>query len=215
MLFTLAVALSVLVPGQSKPPPITTVGPPTVVTDADLPENQPPPGSREDQALWRAAHAQYGESQIQVERARVAIVELRTGDYRARLSAAGKAAGGDGAQRADGLWTRLAAAADDAYAASSKPPFNLRTGCRYDLLRFGQVMGARPGDRAAAANLAETRGKLRVCHGRLDRWVRPLVQANGRLEAALHEAKEFVAAHPAGAAAPVEPASAQRPATGG
>lgn len=214
MLFTFAIALSVLVSGQSKAPPITTVGPPTVVTDADLPENQPPPGSREDQALWRAAHAQYGESQIQVERTRALVMDLRAGDYRERLSVAGKAAGGDGEKRAAALWTGLAAAADDAYAVSSRPPFNLRTGCRYDLLRFGQVMGAKPGD-PGAATLAEMRGKLKACHGRLDRFVKPLVQANGRLEAALHEAQGFLAAHPAGATAPVEPASAQRPGSGG
>lgn len=215
MLSALTVTLSLLVQGQSTPPPITTVGPPTVVTESDVKENQPPRGAREDQALWRAAHAQYGESQVEVERTRGMIIDLRTGGYRERLAAAGKAAGAEAAKDADALWTKLAGAADEAYQVSSKPPFNLRTGCRYDLLRFEQAMGAKPRD-AAAAELPVVRSKLQLCQRRLDAFVKPLVKANGRLAAALEETKGFLAAHPEASATPLEPAAAPaRPATGG
>jgi hypothetical protein len=154
---------------------------------------QPPPGAKQDQAAWTAGYETHTGALLEQARARRAMLQLQSGRYYERLSSAANAS--PGAQAiADGLTRKLAKAADDVSRAGAKPPFDLRTGCRYQLLGLENAMATaqRPN---GASDLAAARAELTRCRDTVERWRAPLAEANDALEKVLMEADAVLARH--------------------
>jgi hypothetical protein len=154
---------------------------------------QPPPGSKQDQVAWTAGYETHTGALLEQARARRAMLQLQSGRYYERLSSAASAS--PGAQAiADALTRKLAKAADDVSRAGAKPPFDLRTGCRYQLLGLENAMATARGP-DGAADLAAARAELTRCRDTVERWRAPLAEADDALEKALAEADAVLARH--------------------
>ncbi len=194
-----ALLLAPVVPTRAGPS--TTASPSVTVTD----EAKPPPGSREDQALWRSGLETQTTSLVEQERARALVREVGAGRYDARLTEIAKA-GAPVSRRAEDLAEKLARSADATHRAGAARPFNPVTGCKYELLHLQQAMAAKPRS-PGAADLPDSRQKLAMCRDRLRAWAGPLTQATDRLAATLDEVRSFLASDEAKALDPVTRAS--------
>ena len=149
--------------------------------------SQPPPGSKQDQAAWTAGYETHTGALLEQARARRAMLQLQTGRYYERLSAANASPG-----VVDALTRKLAKASDDVSRAGAKPPFDLRTGCRYQLLGLENAMVTAQGPNGAV-DLAAARAELTRCRDTVERWRAPLAEADDALEKALAEADALLA----------------------
>jgi len=148
---------------------------------------EPPPGSAEDQALWRAG----------VEASRqVTLVRLRAGSlqWQARRSdaegrlAALERSGGAGAERARELLARYREAASRHYLALTRRwPVDPTRGCGYQVMHLDGVVRSREHPRKAA-QLRVVREELEECVERARSAAEAMAASNAELERLLEEA---------------------------
>ncbi len=203
---------ALVLPAPARPgaeTPVTSGGPAIIVTESD--QFEPPSGSKEDRALWRSGLDTQTNCIAEQERTRSLLADIATNRYVLRLTEIAKA-GAPVSKRAEALAQKLATAAQDAHRIGDAPPFNLVTGCKYELLYLGQAMAAKPGS-PGAADLLDSREKLAMCRDRLRKWVGPLAARNDRLAETTGEARSFLATDEARSLDPV--ARASRPPSGG
>jgi hypothetical protein len=192
MALSAAAAIFGVVLAATAPVPISTVVPPVPVTDT--PETVPPAGSAQDQALWRSGREAQTESLIEQDRARRLLDEVRSAKLQDRLVALRGSGGHETAEEAGERLEKLETAGDETYRLAAAPPFDLRTGCRYEIIRLGQAMDpASP----ASKELPQARKDLATCRDALDRYRKPLRGASERLEAEIARASELLARHEA------------------
>lgn len=191
----------------------TAGGAPAAAPAAEVSEprdwTRPPPGSPEDQALWRALDEAHAASVTHLARVAQAAYRLRYGRYYEALDAraSGKSpADADAARRAR---ARIEAAARGADAAIPKQGLRVRV-CKYTLLHLDQRM-AFPDDPAFAAELPKYRAEARGCVDELAPFAKRLAPLADAFEASLAEADALLDRAPPAVPASAAPESGARP----
>jgi len=176
------------------------------------PSGEPPPGSADDQRLWRAV--QLGTNQATFQMARVAqcAYRIRYARYYQELDA--RIAAPASAEAARAWRARLESAALAAEAALPKDGGRVRA-CRYVLLDLEAWM-ENAEDPRAKARLPAARAEAQACAAKMEQVTRVLTPEADRLEAVLLEVDRHLGrAPPAVPAAPGEaPPPDARPAGG-
>ena len=192
---------------QSPISPISPIVPPVPIGDS--PETRPPAGSAEDRELWTSGREAQTESLIDHHRARRLLDEVRSTKVQDRLVALRGSSDHEVAEEAGERLEKLEAAGDEAFRVAAAPPFDLHTGCRYEIIHLGQAMDpANP----ASKELAQARMDLATCRDALDRFRKPLRAANERLEGAIAKAIAFLGRNePGGAPGPEQARSGRKP----
>lgn len=152
----------------------------------------PPPGSAEDQALWKAAYE--ANNQVLVERSRASRLQTRatSGGFQARLEAlAGKPGAPEGAA---GVRERfLSAWVENVGINTRQWPVDPTRACRNQALTFESAMrDDNPARRGAS--LPEARSNLKVCLDKARLVLSALMRSSDRFEASLAEADRLLAA---------------------
>jgi hypothetical protein len=163
--------------------------------------SQPPPGSKEDQALWTALQRDVGLSNVELARLVQATYRLKYGKYHDVLQ--GQA--GEAAAKATALQERLRSALAAAVAAVPERPGVFR--CRHVLLDFGQRMDA-PRGSALAKELPAVRGEAQDCAQRMSALLAAVRPAANEVDASLAAIDQWV-----GRARPLPPADGKAPAS--
>ncbi len=166
--------------------------PATEVTVSEPPQAKPPPGTKQDQEIWRSGWDAQTGCLIESETARGLLNEIRSAKLYDRLATIAKSGRPDAAKTAEELTRRLATSADVAYEAASKRPFDLRTGCRYQIVRMREAMEA-PAGSSLAAELPAARANLVTCRDTLHAYLKPLAAANEGLDASMREVRSCLA----------------------
>jgi hypothetical protein len=146
--------------------------------------DSPPPGSSEDQALWKTAHDLNNDVPLDRHKASRLQLRAKTERYDERLEALARQ-GSQGAEQAGSLRPKL----EGAWTASSNLllsqwPVDPTRVCRYPLLTFEGVMYSNASPRKAP-QLDQTRQELRDCVSKAQSITRALVRSNGEFEQVL------------------------------
>jgi hypothetical protein len=206
----IAVGLSVA-PGAPGAAPPAAAEPTTSRSDGSMLPGQsldspPPPGSPEDQALWRAGLEVTNE--VQIERSRATRLQLVLANLRYvdRLRAL-QARGGEPGERAKEVEKRV----NDAHAAqfgvlTARWPVDIFRVCGYPAMEFGSSLSS---GRTDPVELARERTLLTGCIEQTRAALKLMKGANDALEAAMNGAEALVSK--AEAKSPASSASAAQP----
>jgi hypothetical protein len=170
---------------------------------------EPPAGSPEDRALYRAGNDVTRQVTLVRLEARKLQWRARERRYESRLDALRQAAGDPRSERAGALLARWREVAPPHHATLMRQwPVDPTRGCSYHVLHLGGVMGS-DGPRKAA-QLAVVRADLQGCVERARPAVQAMAAANAQLQAVCDDADALlppiVPAAPARAPAAAAPA---------
>ena len=173
-----------------------------------IPDDTPPPGSKEDLALWRSAK----EISQAMTNARVAISRLngraKANQLVSKLEAGAKGAPHEEAERLSALASRVRQTRLDAIEVLQRPwPIDPVRGCRNPLMFFDSSLRAKPSD-AQRSNVNQARDRLRACVAKASVPVEAQLKVNRAFEAAIDEAERELSRLPAPAASGREAAPA-------
>ncbi len=148
--------------------------------------DSPPPGSPEDQALWKAGHE--ASNQIVVDRNLATRLQLRAkiGGYQERLDALAKR-GPDEARRAASLKQEYLEAWSESFELLTRQwPVDPTRGCQYPLLTFESALYANDGPKKAP-ELPSARSDLRQCVEAAGVVLGAVTRSNKRFEGVLSD----------------------------
>jgi hypothetical protein len=177
---------------------------------------RPPPGSPEDQALWRAGLDVSRRVTLERLHANKMQWQLRQGRHEIRLEALAKKAGAPEARRATEileLYRRIAP--HNHQTLTRQWPIDPTRGCQYQVMHLEGVLES-PEHKRKASQLLVVREELRDCVDRALPAIEAMAASNKDMERLIVEAEAFLPPLPkAGASAATGPASPDVPATGG
>ena len=178
-----------------------------------IPDDTPPPGSKEDLALWRSAK----EISQAMTTARVAVSRLngraKANQLVPKLEAGAKGAPHEEAERLSALASRVRQTRLDAIEVLQRPwPVDPVRGCRFPVQFFDSALRAKPSE-AQRSNVNQARARLRTCVEKASIPVEAQTRVNRAFEAAIVEAEREVtkvaapvaARHEEAPVAPAEP----------
>lgn len=171
---------------------------------------EPPPGSAEDQALWRAGVE--ASRQVTLVRLRASGLQwqARRTDVEGRLAALERS-GGAGAERARELLARYRDAASRHYLAFTRQwPVDPTRGCSYQLMHLDGVVRSREHPRKAA-QLRVVREELEDCAERARSAAQAMDASNVEMQKLLEEANGLLPPAAPAAPDPAAPGAAARP----
>lgn len=149
---------------------------------------EPPPGSAEDQALWRAGAKVSDQVTLSRLEANKLQWRARQGRYETRLQDLQRKADDPKAQRAGELLARYREVVVDSYVLLTRQwPVDPTRGCRYQVMHLEGVMGAED-HRRKKSQLGIVREELEDCVERGRPAVEAMAAANGQLQRLLAEA---------------------------
>lgn len=192
------------VPAEAPPPhPGAPAGGPDDGSDPST-FSQVPPGTPEDQALWKAA----GDVDVAVPLAKQKMAALQWTIRNERLDERlGEMGSGEPpkAARAREVRARLGSLAVAAYAILTRLwPVDTTRVCSYARMTFATAMGTKDGPEKAG-QLGPARGELQDCLSKARTTLQVVNQSNDDLAAAVADALGLVGPLPAGKAPPRPP----------
>jgi len=152
----------------------------------------PPPGSPEDQALWKASVRM--NNALPTQRAEAARLQWRAKSSRLdeRLGALARKGTPEEGQRAEALRRKLQGAMERDYETLVRRwPVDPTRVCRYPELDFTSALNAGKGPDERAQQ-AQARSSLRKCLDNAQLVLRVLEDANGQLASAISDAEAIV-----------------------
>lgn len=170
--------------------------------------DDPPPGSAEDQALWRAAREASNDVTIEQYAAARLQQQARREEYLERLADPARR-GGLPQDRADDLARRLTErwVANVTFMQSQWPVSKVR-GCQYELLNFEGVLFSAPSPQRAL-QLEDARAAVRDCLDRAGKALGAARRSTAELRETVSEVERAI-----GPAAPAPAPAASPPAAG-
>ncbi len=168
-----------------------------VGTDGGRDHDSPPPGSADDQALWKAGRE--ASNQIIVDRNLATRLQLRAkvGGYQERLDVLAQR-GPEEARRAASLRQKYLEAWKESFELLARQwPVDPTRGCQYPLLTFESALYANEGP-GKAPELPSARSDLRQCLDAAGLALSAVKRSNERFEAVLSDLDRSLA--PAGPA---------------
>lgn len=166
--------------------------PPQPTRDYD----SPPPGSRADQALWKASYE--GDNRIVTDRVHASRLQLRAkaGRYQDRLEVLARQRP-DSSDRAQALRERLLAAWNASLETNARRwPVDPTRACRYPRLGFESALYSEEGAPRNAGELAVARQELQECVEKARLVLRALERTNRNLEGVLADLDRELAGIP-------------------